>query len=210
MKRLRNFFITSIIGGLLVILPVALLLWIFSIVVNFVIKYISPVTKLVSMFIIDVRILPVIIAVAIVVLICFCVGLIVKTKVGNWVHNNIEVKLLAKIPGYNMVKGALGQILSTERKTRPFSKVVLFKLYNNDILMTGIVSDDDHEEYVTIFCPTAPNPTSGFIYHVPRERVFPLDEGVENTMRTVLSGGSGSSVLIEEYLEKYVRNKENK
>ena len=69
MKRLRNFFITSIIGGLLVILPVALLLWIFSIVVNFVIKYISPVTKLVSMFIIDVRILPVIIAVAIVVLI---------------------------------------------------------------------------------------------------------------------------------------------
>ena len=76
--------------------------------------------------------------------------------------------------------------------------------------MTGIVSDDDHEEYVTIFCPTAPNPTSGFIYHVPRERVFPLDEGVENTMRTVLSGGSGSSVLIEEYLEKYVRNKENK
>lgn len=210
MKRLRNFFITSIIGGLLVILPVALLLWIFSIVVNFVIKYISPVTKLVSMFIIDVRILPVIIAVAIVVLICFFVGLIVKTKVGDWIHNNIEAKLLAKIPGYNMVKGALGQILSTERKTRPFSKVVLFKLYNNDILMTGIVSDDDHEEYVTIFCPTAPNPTSGFIYHVPRERVFPLDEGVENTMRTVLSGGSGSNALIEEYLEKYVRNKENK
>lgn len=207
MKKLKNFFLTSIIGGLLVILPIGLIVWVFSIVINFLIRYISPVTKLVSMFIIDVRILPVIIAVVIIILICFFVGLFVKTKIGNWVHNNIELKILSKIPGYNMVKGAIGQILSTERKTRPFSKVVLFKLYNNDVLMTGIITDDEHEEYITIFCPTAPNPTSGFIYHVPRKQVFELEEGVENTMRTVLSGGSGSNILISEYMDKYMKNK---
>ena len=40
MKRLKNFFITSIIGGVLVILPVALIVWVFSILVNFIVKYI--------------------------------------------------------------------------------------------------------------------------------------------------------------------------
>ena len=68
-----------------------------------------------------------------------------------------------------------------------------FNLYNNDVLLTGIVTDDDNEKYVTIFCPTAPNPTSGFIYHVPREHVYEIDETVEDTMRTVLAGGFGSN-----------------
>ena len=72
-----------------------------------------------------------------------------------------------------------------------------------------LTTDDDHEKYVTIFCPTAPNPTSGFIYHVPRENVYEIDESVEDTMRTVLSGGFGSNVLITKYYEKYV-NQEKK
>ena len=208
MKRLKNFFITSIIGGVLVILPVVLIIWVFSILVNFVVKYISPVTHVVDKFV-GIEFISILIAIVVIVVICFLVGMFVTTKMGNWIHNNVEEKFLSKIPGYKMVKGALSQLFASDKKSRPFSKVVLFNLFSNDVLLTGIVTDDDHEKYVTIFCPTAPNPTSGFIYHVPRENVYEIDESVEDTMRTVLSGGFGSNVLITKYYEKYV-NQEKK
>ena len=208
MKRLKNFFITSIIGGVLVILPVALIVWVFSILVNFIVKYINPVTHVVDRFI-GIKFVSIIIAIAVIITVCFLVGMFVTTRIGNWIHINIEEKLLSKIPGYKMIKGALSQLFSSDKKSRPFSKVVLFNLYNNDVLLTGIVTDDDNEKYVTIFCPTAPNPTSGFIYHVPREHVYEIDETVEDTMRTVLSGGFGSNALINKYLAKYSKNEES-
>ena len=35
---------------------------------------------------------------------------------------------------------------------------------------------------VTVFVPTGPNPTSGFIYHIPEEFVHPVNVRVEDAM----------------------------
>ncbi len=201
---MKKIFLTTVMGGILVILPVVILVWAFEIVLRFIIANISPVTSVVDHFI-KVRFLPEIIAMIIIILICFLLGLLVRTKIGNWMHVNIEERLLKKIPGYNMVKGAIHQLISTEKKTKPFSQVVLFKPFNNDVMCTGVITDDEDEDYVTVFCATAPNPTSGFIYHVPRKDVFPIDVNMEDTMRTIFSGGSGSSHLIEKYKKKHIK-----
>ena len=207
-SRIKKFFITTILGGLLVILPIVIILWAFNMLIRFIVSNITPVTMIVDKFI-SVRYLPEIISAIIIVIICFLVGLSVRTKLGNWIHINIEEKILTKIPGYNMVKGAINQLISTEKKTKPFSQVVLFKLFNNEVLLTGVITDDEDEEYVTIFCATAPNPTSGFIYHVLRKDVFLVDISVEDTMRTVFSGGSGSSMLLKRYHELYGNKRES-
>ena len=207
-SRMKKFFITTILGGLLVILPIVIILWAFNMLIRFIVSNITPVTMIVDKFI-SVRYLPEIISAIIIVIICFLVGLSVRTKLGNWIHINIEEKILTKIPGYNMVKGAINQLISTEKKTKPFSQVVLFKLFNNEVLLMGVITDDEDEEYVTIFCATAPNPTSGFIYHVLRKDVFLVDISVEDTMRTVFSGGSGSSMLLKRYHELYGNKRES-
>lgn len=207
-SRMKKFFITTILGGLLVILPIVIILWAFNMLIRFIVSNITPVTMIVDKFI-SVRYLPEIISAIIIVIICFLVGLSVRTKLGNWIHINIEEKILTKIPGYNMVKGAINQLISTEKKTKPFSQVVLFKLFNNEVLLTGVITDDEDEEYVTIFCATAPNPTSGFIYHVLRKDVFLVDISVEDAMRTVFSGGSGSSMLLKRYHDLYGNKRES-
>ena len=207
-SRIKKFFITTILGGLLVILPIVIILWAFNMLIRFIVSNITPVTMIVDKFI-SVRYLPEIISAIIIVIICFLVGLSVRTKLGNWIHINIEEKILTKIPGYNMVKGAINQLISTEKKTKPFSQVVLFKLFNNEVLLMGVITDDEDEEYVTIFCATAPNPTSGFIYHVLRKDVFLVDISVEDTMRTVFSGGSGSSMLLKRYHDLYGNKRES-
>jgi len=44
-------------------------------------------------------------------------------------------------------------------------------------------------DLVSVFLPTAPNPTSGFLLLVPRSEVYPLDITVEDGLKLVVSGG---------------------
>ena len=54
----------------------------------------------------------------------------------------------------------------------------------------------------TVFVPTGPNPTSGFIYHLPNKYIHKVDVRVEDAMRSVISCGTGSSALIQKKLNK--------
>ncbi len=44
-------------------------------------------------------------------------------------------------------------------------------------------------ELVSVFMPTTPNPTSGFLLYLPRSEVKPLDMSVEEGLKLVISGG---------------------
>jgi len=43
--------------------------------------------------------------------------------------------------------------------------------------------------YHTVYVPTAPNPTSGYVLVLPAEKVYPAPFGVEEAMKLVMSGG---------------------
>ena len=42
---------------------------------------------------------------------------------------------------------------------------------------------------VSIYVPTTPNPTSGFLIYVPKKDVIPLNIGVDDALKTILSMG---------------------
>lgn len=52
-----------------------------------------------------------------------------------------------------------------------------------------ITSTGDVEELVSVFLPTTPNPTSGFLLFVPRDSLIPLDMTVEDGAKLVISAG---------------------
>jgi len=43
---------------------------------------------------------------------------------------------------------------------------------------------------LTVFVPTTPNPTTGFLHWVPREEVVFLDMSVEQALKVIISGGA--------------------
>ncbi|MDQ0315662.1 DUF502 domain-containing protein [Amorphus orientalis] len=47
----------------------------------------------------------------------------------------------------------------------------------------------DDEEYISVFLPTTPNPTSGFLLYLPESDVLPLDMSVEDAAKLVISAG---------------------
>ncbi len=200
LKRTKNFFRTTLLGGVIVILPAIILFlafkWLFGVVGN----AIAPLTDLV------VKELPTpsqyndaiatIIVLAIIILGCFCFGLFVRTKLGLMIYNGFENSFLSRAPGYRMIKETVNHLLG--KKTSPFSSVALVNIYGNDTLMTAFITDRHENGMVTVFVPTGPNPTSGFIYHLKEENVHPVAVSVEDTMRSVISCGAGSDKLIEQ------------
>ena len=199
-ERTKNFFRTTVLGGVIVILPITILIfafrWLFGIVGN----AIKPLTDLAVAYIplpnrYDQPIATLLVLIVIFSL-CFLVGLFIRTRLGLYLYSVLESSLLSKTPGYKMIKETVNQFFG--KKVSPFSSVALIQIFQNETLVTGFVTDKHAGDMVSVFVPTGPNPTSGFIYHLPKKYVHPVDVPVEDAMRSVISCGAGSSMLIEQ------------
>lgn len=199
-ERTKNFFRTTVLGGVIVILPITILIfafrWLFGIVGN----AIKPLTDLAVAYIplpsrYDQPIATLLVLIVIFSL-CFLVGLFIRTRLGLYLYSGLESSLLSKTPGYKMIKETVNQFFG--KKVSPFSSVALIQIFQNETLVTGFVTDKHAGDMVSVFVPTGPNPTSGFIYHLPKKYVHPVDVPVEDAMRSVISCGAGSSMLIEQ------------
>ncbi len=200
MKRIKEFFKSAVIGGLLVVLPVAIFLFIMTWMFNAVRSVIGPVTNIVMDnsplhgVVVDVLVI------FLLVFACFAVGVLVRTKLGKWLYSILEKNVLLKAPGYSLIKEIVAQFLGNKKS--PFSSVALVQIYGNDTMVSAFITDEHEDGSYTIFVPTAPNPTSGNIYHLPSQYVHPVDVPIEDTMRSIISCGAGSSTLIQKIAKK--------
>lgn len=55
--------------------------------------------------------------------------------------------------------------------------------------ITNSVQAASGKRYHTLFIPTSPNPTSGYVLFLEEEKVFPTAFGVEEAMKIIMSGG---------------------
>ena len=194
MNRFREFLKNTALGGLLVILPLAIfffaLTWIFGLVLT----AIDPLTTIVMQKSPLQGIVADILVVVLIMIVCFTVGIIVRTKLGKWLYLLLESNVFLKIPGYSLIKETVFQFLGNKKP--PFSSVALVQIFGNETLVSAFITDEHKDGTFTVFVPTGPNPTSGNIYHLPQNLVHPVDVSVEDAMRSIISCGAGSSTLI--------------
>jgi uncharacterized membrane protein len=200
MSRFNNFLVTTLIGGIAVVLPAALsaflLKWLYKVVIGI----IRPLTMLVFAKSNIQVIFADTIVIAIILLACFAVGMIVKTRVGVFIQESLDGYILKFVPGYSIIKETILQFLG--KKKFPFSSVVLVRAFENDTLMTGFVTDEHPGGLCTVFVPTGPNVTTGFVFHLSRDNVYPVNVSADQAIRTVISCGVGSEKLIKAYSEQ--------
>ncbi len=197
MNRLKQFIRTTFVGGFLIVLPIVILLivlnWLFATLTD----YIRPITNILIQTARVNEFIASFLAVVFIVLVFFLVGLLVKTEIGKVSFQAFEDKFLAKIFGYRIIKETVLQIFGEEKKV--FRAVALVKLFGNDTLMTAFVTDEHSDGSYTVFIPSGPAPTAGFVYHVQKEQITIIDIPVDQALRTILSLGAGSKKLIEQY-----------
>ena len=198
MIKLKNFLKTSLLGGVVVILPVAILVsvsvWIFDLITS----WIQPITRLVikdtqtNEFIAESFVIVLILAA------CFFVGVLVRTRLGSFFYRLLENRILRLAPGYSMIKETVLQLFGSH-KDSPFSSVALAQIFSNTTLVTCFITDKHEDGSFTVFVPTGPNPTSGLIYHLEGKYVHSVDIPVQDAMRTIISCGAGSEKLLQQY-----------
>jgi len=199
MKRAKSFVRTSILGGLVVILPATIFIlavrWLFLFVTGALRPLTSVVTKNLPLagYAADLIVILVILGA------CFFVGLFVRTRLGNYLYHRIETSILKKAPGYKMIKEVVNQFLGG--KKTPFSSVALVQIFENTTLATAFITDTNDDGTCTVFVPTGPNPTSGLIYHLQPQFVHKVNVPVEEAMRSIISCGAGSELLINAHRE---------
>ncbi len=197
MIKIKSMLKTSLLGGVAVILPATILLFIFKWIFSIITDIIQPLTNVIMSKSQLREILADFIVIAIILSVCFIVGLIVRTKIGRFIHEQLENHILKIAPGYTMIKETVIQFFG--KKQSPFSSVALVQVFGNDTLMTAFVTDTHPDGSCSVFVPTGPNPTSGNIYHVKGQYVLYVNVPVEDAMRSIISCGAGSSKLVELY-----------
>ena len=191
-KRIQNFLRTTLIGGVVALAPLTLIILLFRWVINMIGRNLTPVVdKLLQdpdpnpYFKFTLYVL----TFTAILLFFFVIGLTVRTRL--WVFmNKAEDRYLLKVPGYKLVKETVQQFFGKNQSF--FKEVVLVDIFNSGALMTGFITDDQGE-IITVFVPTGPNPTSGNIYHLQRDRVLKTKASVDNGMKTIISCGAGSA-----------------
>ena len=196
LRRLRKFLRTTLIGGVVALAPLTLIILLFRWVINVIGRNLTP---LVDTLLQDSDPNPffkfAIYVITFVAILCFffIIGLFVKTRLSVFMKN-AEDRYLQKIPGYKLAKETVQQFFGNNRSF--FREVVLVDIFNSGALMTGFITDHQGD-IITVFVPTGPNPTSGNIYHLHKDRVKKTGASVDNGMKSIISCGAGSAELFE-------------
>jgi len=112
----------------------------------------------------------------------------------------VAERVIQGIPGIGALYNTVKQIVETfgGENRAAFSKVVLVEFPRTGCYAIGFLTNSSGGEaarrtgldLVSVFVPTTPNPTSGFLLLLPRAEVQELDMSVRDGMKFIISGGS--------------------
>ena len=186
-RLVRNKFIT----GLLTLLPIYITYLLLRFVVG--IAPDLPILRTIP-FLENNEMLADIVEFIIALILIFFIGLFVSNVIGKRLFNLMEV-IVERVPLINTIYTSTRQIMQT--LTLPgkgnFKKVVLIEYPKKDLwtlaFVTGYSKSKKGEQYVHVFVPTTPNPTSGFMLFLNEKNLRPSGMSVEEGLKTLISGG---------------------
>lgn len=145
-------------------------------------------------------------------LVALLLALLLVTMIGRAARHYFGKKVLEfldyallQIPLLNKIYGAIKQVneaLATN-KNSAFQQVVLVEFPREGLYSIGFITNENHAEVqaktsadiVSVFVPTTPNPTSGFLVLVDKTKVTKLDMSVADGIKFIISLGSVSPVF---------------
>ena len=193
---LRNAFIS----GALLLAPLVITIWAFTKIVDVLGGTFRPLYE--SYLPLSLQRIPFfwdLVATVVVICLVTALGYLSHYVFGKFFLGLVE-RFLQNIPGIGAVYNSIKQIVATfgsERKNL-FNKVVLVQFPRTGCWTIGFLTNKVQgepqsragPELWTVFVPTTPNPTSGFLLMLPRHEIVELDMNVGDAMKMILSGGA--------------------
>lgn len=189
MKAIKEFVKTTVVGGIVFLVPLVLLILVLRHAMAFAGKIAGPVAAAFP----DHRIAGVAVATIIAALVlwlfAFLSGLFARTRVGRNLARWLEDSLLGNLPQYRMVKTMAEGFAQVENGQN--LKPALVSIEGGWQL--GYLLEEVREGWVAVFLPQAPTPMSGNVMYMPAERVRLLDMPIGEAVLLVKRLGVGSA-----------------
>ena len=146
--------------------------------------------------------------------IIFLLGLVGTNFIGRQVLEAVNTMIL-RLPLISSVYSAVKQMVETfQGPSGSFQRVVLLQYPRKGMWVMGLVAAERDDtlglasvpQILSVFVPTTPNPTSGFLVMVPPEEVVEVDYTVEEAFKFIVSSGIVGQDFVRKgkaALEKY-------
>jgi uncharacterized membrane protein len=190
MKALSEFTKSTLVGGLLVVMPVYFSMLLLAKALAGVIGLLHPVTALLPASLHGLREL---LAVLTVVLLCFATGLAMRTRLGRHLFRGFERRVLERIPGFGVLRGALRRI-SGQTEDAMFQPVLV---EIEEALTPAFIVEELDDGRCVVLVPSVPTPAAGALYILTRERVHWIDAPVTEAIAVITRWGAGTGKLVK-------------
>ncbi len=202
LAKLRKYIIT----GLLIWIPLGITIFVIKLLVGLMDKtmlLLPPTWRPEAIFGFDIPGLGIVLSAMIIFITGFILTNIAGRKIiGLWENLLDRIPLVRSI--YSAVKQVTQTVLSSDNDT--FNEVLLIEYPRKGIWTLCFKTSDSPQAFddatgkdlITVFVPTTPNPTSGFILFVPKDEVTKMDMDVEDALKLVMSLGVVTPEMVQQ------------
>ena len=187
MKTLLRFLKLTLVGGLLVVLPLWVSLLLLFKAIKGALAVLQPIVKLVPQKFVHHDV----VAFCLLVLICLGVGLAIRTELGQHIGDWLEQHLLGRLPGFSIVRGMIRQFAGEEDEQSFQPALVEIE----EALVPAFIIEKHADGQLTVFVSSSPTPMAGAIYILQPERVHPVDVPLRKAMVCVTKWGAGAAEM---------------
>ncbi len=187
MKALLEFTRTTLIGGVLILLPIYLVVLLLLKAASQLMALIAPLTSKIPASVEFHRML----AAVIVVVACFAAGLLVRTGPGRRGIEALQRRVLQRIPGYTMVRSLVAGIAGEESGAFAPALVEL-----EDALVPAMIVEELPDGRCVVLVPSVPTPIAGALYVLPAARVHRVNVPLRQLFSVYSKWGAGTGALV--------------
>ena len=187
MKTLARFLKVTLVGGLLVVLPLWVSLLLLLKAIKGAVAMLLPIAKLLPQSVVHEKI----VALGLLLVICFVVGLIIRTRPGQRLGHWILEHILDRIPGFSLMRAMTRQFAGD--KEEELFQPALVEI--EEALVPAFIVEKHADGQFTIFVSSSPTPMAGAIYILSPERVHPVDVPLRKAMVCITKWGAGAAEM---------------
>ena len=188
MKKALAFVAKAVLTGLLVVVPIYLAVLVLLKGMKSVGQLVRPFARLVPDWFPAEQAM----SLLLVLMICFLIGVAVRTRAGREVRERIEKGFFQRIPGYALFRSLTQRLAGKDEEST--WKPALVEI--EDALVPAFIIEEFEDGRYTVFVPSIPTPLAGAVYILDRKRVHPLDVPFTEALKAVSRWGSGAKDLV--------------
>lgn len=184
----KTLFVTNMLYGVIALIPIAII----ALLVFEVFRLLGEIAKPLALHSRFAAAAVVILGLVGLVVLCFLLGSLDRTRLGSTTFDTIERRFLNRLPVYEPVANLLRGFARKSEGYQP----ALAALFGPGTGVFCLVMEDNGDGTVTVFVPSAPTMAVGMVHVVDKDRVTALKASLSDVSTCISQWGVGSRKLL--------------